>query len=100
PKHRVASLLSRTTAAAWPPRGRTDRRLPHQATFARPVVRRSRWSPRLQVPCDDFQDVVMTDDGLPAAARPGAGDKPELRASIKTGPRRPRSSALRLATGC
>jgi Domain of unknown function (DUF1707) len=32
-------------------------------------------------PGDVLQDVAMTGDDLPAAARPGAGDKPELRAS-------------------
>jgi Domain of unknown function (DUF1707) len=32
-------------------------------------------------PCDVLKDVAMTGDGLPAAAGPGAGGKPELRAS-------------------
>ena len=37
--------------------------------------------PRLRALGDVLQDVAMTGDDLPAAARPGAGDKPELRAS-------------------
>ena len=32
-------------------------------------------------PCDVLQDVAMTGDGVPAAARPGAGAEPDLRAS-------------------
>ena len=44
-------------------------------------MRRSRWSPQVAGPCDVLKDVAMTGDGLPAAAGPGAGGKPELQAS-------------------
>ena len=37
--------------------------------------------PTVAGPCDVLKDVPMTGDGLPAAAGPGAGGKPELRAS-------------------
>src|SRR5580704_19682041 len=47
------------------------------AQMAAPVIPAAQVAGR----CDVLQDVAMTGDDLPAAARPGAGDKPELRAS-------------------